>query len=90
MKPSATRAHRNTRAQGETCPSCRACRAIRDLRPRRCRRVAVHCLTAPRGDVAEHRAIRDAVPERKAPLAGEMIRAQYMRRVETVAVWQFS
>lgn len=59
-------------------------RAILDLQARRYRRIAVHYLTAPRDDVAEHQAIRDAVLDRDPDQAGRLIRAHYGRTVDII------
>lgn len=59
-------------------------RAILDLQARRYRRIAVHYLTAPRDDMAEHLAIRDAVLERDPDQAGRLIRAHFGRTVEII------
>lgn len=59
-------------------------RAILELQARRYRRIAVHYLTAPRDDLGEHQAIRDAVLSRDADGAGRLIRNHYFRTVEII------
>ncbi len=63
-------------------PKLLAFRAILEQQARRYRRMSVHYLNAPRDDLAEHRAIHQAVMDRDAPRAGEAIRTHYMRTVD--------
>lgn len=66
-------------------PKLMSFRAILDLQAQRYRRIAAHhYLKAPRDDVAEHRALRDAVLERDADLACGLLRAHYARTVEII------
>lgn len=65
-------------------PKLLSFRAILELQARRYRRIAVHYLTAPRDDLAEHRAIRDAVIARDGETAGRLIRDHYHRTVEII------
>ncbi|MBN8629868.1 MAG: FCD domain-containing protein [Rhodobacterales bacterium] len=59
-------------------------RAILEQQARRYRRISVHYMTAPRDDLAEHRAIHDAVMERDAAKAGKLIKEHYLRTVEII------
>lgn len=59
-------------------------RAILELQARRYRRIAVHYLTAPRDDLGEHLAIRDAVLARDVDETGRLIREHYNRTVEII------
>jgi GntR family transcriptional regulator, carbon starvation induced regulator len=65
-------------------PKLLAFRAILEQQARRYRRISVHYATAPRDDLAEHRAIHDAIMERNAGRAGALIRDHYMRTVEII------
>ena len=65
-------------------PKLLSFRAILDLQARRYRRIAVHYLTAPRDDLAEHQAIRDAVLDRDIERSGELIRAHFTRTVDII------
>jgi DNA-binding GntR family transcriptional regulator len=65
-------------------PKLLSFRAILEHQARRYRRISVHYLTAPRDDLSEHRAILDAVIDRNAPLARDLIRAHYMRTVDII------
>lgn len=62
-------------------PKLLSFRAILELQARRYRRIAVHYLTAPRDDLGEHEAIRDAVLARKEDEAGRLVREHYSRTV---------
>lgn len=62
-------------------PKLLSFRAILELQARRYRRMSVHYLTAPRNDLAEHRAIHDAALARDAGAASRLIRSHYMETV---------
>jgi DNA-binding GntR family transcriptional regulator len=59
-------------------------RAILELQARRYRRISVHYLCAPRDDLAEHRAIHEAVLARDAAKARDLIHAHYRQTVEII------
>ena len=66
-------------------PKLLAFREILDLQALRYRRVAaVHYLKAGRDDLAEHRALRDAVLQRDADKAGKLIRDHYYQTVKVI------
>lgn len=65
-------------------PKLLSFRAILEQQARRYRRISVHYMTAPRDDLAEHRAIHDAVMDRDAAKAGSLIKAHYLRTVEII------
>lgn len=65
-------------------PKLLSFRAILEQQARRYRRISVHYMTAPRDDLAEHRAIHDAIMERNADKAGRLIKEHYMRTVEII------
>ncbi|AHD02231.1 GntR family transcriptional regulator [Leisingera methylohalidivorans] len=65
-------------------------RSILDLQARRYRRIAVHYLTTPRDDVCEHKSIRDAVLERDAELAGQLIREHFRKTVDIILEGNFA
>lgn len=66
-------------------PKLLSFRAILDMQAQRYRRIAAaHYLHAPRDDVAEHTAIRDAVLARDADLAAQLLRQHYARTVEII------
>lgn len=70
-------------------PKLLSFRAILDLQAQRYRRIAAfHYLKAPRDDVAEHLALRDAVLARDADLAARLIREHYSRTVEIILAGQ--
>ncbi len=69
-------------------PKLMGFRTILDLQARRYRRIAVHYLTAPRDDLAEHRAIRDAVLDRDVAESGRLIREHFMRTVDIILTRQ--
>jgi GntR family carbon starvation induced transcriptional regulator len=59
-------------------------RSILEQQARRYRRMSVQYMTAPRDDLAEHRAVLDAIMERNADKAGRLIKDHYMRTVEII------
>lgn len=65
-------------------PKLMSFRAILELQARRYRRIAVHYLTAPRDDLGEHQAIRDAVLARNGDEAARLVREHYHRTVEII------
>lgn len=66
-------------------PKLLSFRAILDLQAQRYRRIAAyHYLSAPRDDVAEHMALRDAVLDRNADLACSLLRDHYAKTVEII------
>ncbi len=65
-------------------PKLIAFRSILTSQARRYLRIAVHYLSAPRDDVAEHRALRDAVLDRDAETAGALIRSHYDLTVQII------
>ena len=65
-------------------PKLLAFKDILDRQALRYRRIAVHYLTAPRDDLGEHEAIRNAVLERNADTACELIHKHYMQTVEII------
>lgn len=65
-------------------PKLLSFRSILELQARRYRRIAVHYLRAPRDDLAEHAALKDAVLDRDADLAERLIRDHYRRTIEII------
>lgn len=65
-------------------PKLLSFRAILELQARRYRRISVHYLTAPRDDLGEHQAIKDAVLDRNSEEAGRLIREHYSRTVDII------
>lgn len=65
-------------------PKLKAFRSILELQARRYRRVAVHYLRAPRDDLGEHEALKDAALARNAELAAALIKAHYNRTIEII------
>lgn len=66
-------------------PKLLSFRTILDLQAQRYRRIAAYqYLNTPRDDTVEHLAIRDAVLERNADLACNLLRAHYARTVEII------
>ncbi|MGA0542236.1 GntR family transcriptional regulator [Neotabrizicola sp. VNH66] len=66
-------------------PKLLSFRTILDLQAQRYRRIAAaHYLNAPRDDVIEHMELRDAVLNRDADLAGQLVRAHYSRTVDII------
>lgn len=65
-------------------PKLHAFRSILELQARRYRRIAVHYLRAPRDDLGEHEALKDAALARDTNLAAELIKAHYRRTIEII------
>ena len=65
-------------------PKLKAFRSILELQARRYRRIAVHYLHAPRDDIGEHEALKDAALARNADLAADLIKAHYRRTIEII------
>lgn len=65
-------------------PKLMSFRTILDLQARRYRRISVHYLQGARDDLGEHRALRNAVLERDADLAGQLIRDHYWKTVDVI------
>lgn len=65
-------------------PKLLAFRAILEQQARRYRRISVHYMSAPRDDLAEHRAIHDAALNRDAGAARAAITAHYMTTVDII------
>lgn len=65
-------------------PKLMAFKEILDRQALRYRRIAVHYLTAPRDDVGEHEAIKNAVLDRDAETARKLIERHYMQTVEII------
>lgn len=65
-------------------PKLLAFRAILEQQARRYRRISVQYLKEPRDDLAEHRAIHDAVMARDADRATALIQDHYLRTVEII------
>lgn len=65
-------------------PKLRAFRSILELQARRYRRIAVHYLRAPRDDLGEHEALKNAALARDADLAAALIKRHYRRTIEII------
>ncbi|MFB9223163.1 GntR family transcriptional regulator [Paracoccus cavernae] len=66
-------------------PKLLAFRDILELQARRYRRIAVHYLKAPRDDLAEHEALKNAVIARDAQAATKLIAAHYQRTIDIIS-----
>lgn len=65
-------------------PKLLSFRAILEQQARRYRRISVQYMSAPRDDLGEHRAIHDAIMDRNAAKAGQLIKDHYLRTVEII------
>lgn len=66
-------------------PKLLAFRDILELQARRYRRISVHYLKAPRDDLAEHEALKNAVIARDPQTASALIAAHYQRTIDIIA-----
>lgn len=65
-------------------PKLLSFRSILELQARRYRRISVHYLTAPRDDLGEHAALKEAVLARDADKAAHLVKAHYQTTIDII------